>query len=94
MSHTRRRFIAVGAAGAAASLVPVSTALARARRQPEPCTVGSGKASAPDRPLDLLALALHQRRPARDMDKCIDLADEFGFNGVEDACSIRSSRTS
>lgn len=82
MSHTRRRFIAVGAAGAAASLVPVSTALARVRRQPEP-SVGSGARTTHPIALSTYSLWRFTNDDLRDMDKCIDLADEFGFDGVE-----------
>lgn len=79
MSHTRRHFLA---AGAAAALVPVPTALARARRQAEP---GGGSGARATHPIALSTYSLWRftNDDLRDMDKCIDIADEFGFDGVE-----------
>ncbi|MHC4908532.1 MAG: sugar phosphate isomerase/epimerase family protein [Planctomycetota bacterium] len=76
MSATRRRFLTTGAL---ATMVPLSTALARAG--------ASATATGPraTHPIALSTYSLWRFRndDLRDMDRCIDLADEFGFDGIE-----------
>ena len=78
-ARSRRRFLATGAA---ASMVPLSTALA----QTEPAS-GTGGIPGPRQthPIALSTYSLwrFEHNDLRDMDRCIDLADEFGFDGVE-----------
>ena len=79
MSNSRRNFIA---AGAAASMIPLSTAVARSTRQEAaPKLPGARRTN----PIALSTYSLWRFRndELRDMDTCIDLADEFGFDGIE-----------
>ena len=73
--NTRRTFLSAIAAG---SLIPLSQA------------VGQGNSSAPVGPrtshpivLSTYSLWRFQNDDLRDFDKCIDIADEMGFDGVE-----------
>jgi sugar phosphate isomerase/epimerase len=79
MPNSRRNFIA---AGAAASMIPLSTAVARSTRQEAaPALPGARRTN----PIALSTYSLWRFRndELRDMDTCIDLADEFGFDGIE-----------
>lgn len=79
MQHTRRHFMA---AGAAASMIPLSTAVARSR---EAVVHDDLPGARQTHPIGLSTYSLWRFRKdeLRDMDRCIDLADEFGFDGVE-----------
>ena len=73
MSNSRRRFLAAGAA-----LIPLSTALGRSQES-------SASGARRTHPIGLSTYSLWRFRnnELRDMDRCLDLADEFGFDGVE-----------
>ena len=81
MTQNRRRFLATGAA---ASVLPISAAIARVQDSPE---VISKPASGARRthPIALSTYSLWRFRndELRSMNTCIDLADEFGFDGIE-----------
>ncbi|MDA0296096.1 MAG: sugar phosphate isomerase/epimerase [Planctomycetota bacterium] len=81
MTQNRRRFLATGAA---ASVLPISAAIARVQDSPE---VIAKPASGARRthPIALSTYSLWRFRndELRDMNTCIDLADEFGFDGIE-----------
>lgn len=83
MQHDRRSFMTTGiAAGTLASMIPLSTALARSR---ESSSGGDLPGPRQTHPIGLSTYSLWRFRKdeLRDMDRCIDLADEFGFDGVE-----------
>lgn len=82
--HARRRFLA---AAGAASLLPLSTALGRDQREsasnaPPPAPSHGARAT---HPIILSTYSLWRFRndEFRDFDRCIDLADRMGFDGVE-----------
>ena len=66
--------------GAAASMIPISSALARTRQEVK-ASVGPRKTH----PIAISTYSLWRFRNEnlRDIDLCIDLADQFGFDGVE-----------
>lgn len=74
---SRRRFLA---AGGAASLVPLSSAVARSRHEPTPAP--GARATHPI-VLSTYSLWRFRNDEFRDFDRCIDAADEMGFDGVE-----------
>lgn len=83
-TQTRRRFLAVGGA---ASLVPLSAALGRSEpsadsdtRQPTPA---SGARATHPIVLSTYSLWRFRHDEFRDFDRCIDIADAMGFDGVE-----------
>ena len=89
MIESRRRFLAVGAL---APLVPLTAALGQERSEPSSAASASASSSSspssgPRRthPIALSTYSLWRFRNAdlRDLDRCIDLADEFGFDGIE-----------
>ena len=81
MNSTRRTFMTAGIATGAASLLPLPTALARSQGDSQ------GKLPGPRQtlPIGLSTYSLWRFKndELRNMDKCIDLADEFGFDGIE-----------
>ena len=79
MAQSRRQFFA---AGAAASLIPLSSALARVDAE-ETGVVSSGARTTHPIALSTYSLWRFRSDELRDMDRCIDLADEFGFDGIE-----------
>jgi sugar phosphate isomerase/epimerase len=79
MPNSRRNFIA---AGAAASMIPLSTAVARSNRQETTNTLPGARRTNPIA-LSTYSLWRFRNDELRDMDTCIDLADEFGFDGIE-----------
>jgi sugar phosphate isomerase/epimerase len=84
-THSRRRFLT---AGGAASLVPLSAALGGVQRargeqlsqQPAP---PSGARTTHPIVLSTYSLWRFRNEEFRDFDRCIDLADRMGFDGVE-----------
>ena len=77
MLNTRRSILA---AGAALPLVPLSQALARTRRTP---AAPAGARTTHPIAISTYSLWRFRNDDLRDIDKCIDIADEFGFDGVE-----------
>ena len=79
MTASRRDFLT---AGAAASMIPLSVALAGSResraREPLP-----GPRRTHPIALSTYSLWRFRNDDLRDMNTCIDLADEFGFDGIE-----------
>lgn len=65
---------------AAASMIPISSALARTRQE-----VKTGVGPRKTHPIAISTYSLWRFRNEnlRDIDLCIDLADQFGFDGVE-----------
>ena len=82
MSQNRRRFLATGAV---ASVLPITSAIAGARPDPPAEAVVDGGGARRTHPIALSTYSLWRFRndEYRDMDRCIDLADEFGFDGIE-----------
>ena len=82
MSQDRRRFLATGAV---ASVLPITSAIAGARPDPPAEAVVDGGGARRTHPVALSTYSLWRFRndEYRDMDRCIDLADEFGFDGIE-----------
>ncbi|MDC0429513.1 sugar phosphate isomerase/epimerase [Phycisphaerales bacterium] len=81
MTQNRRRFLATGAA---ASVLPISAAIARVQDSPKEGT-GSSSGARRTHPIALSTYSLWRFRndELRNMNTCIDLADEFGFDGIE-----------
>lgn len=79
MPDSRRRFLV---AGAAASFLPLRTALSRVQEESAPPRASGARVTHPIA-LSTYSLWRFRRDELRDMDVCIDLADEFGFDGVE-----------
>ncbi|MHC5005710.1 MAG: sugar phosphate isomerase/epimerase family protein [Planctomycetota bacterium] len=79
MPASRRRFLATGAV---ASMVPLATALGRVRDGADADTTPGVRRT---HPIGLSTYSLWRFRndELRDIDRCIDLADEFGFDGIE-----------
>ncbi|MCP4013959.1 MAG: sugar phosphate isomerase/epimerase [Phycisphaeraceae bacterium] len=82
MSQDRRRFLATGAV---ASVLPITSAIAATRQDATADAVGDGGGARRTHPIALSTYSLWRFRndEYRDMDRCIDLADEFGFDGIE-----------
>ena len=84
MNQNRRRFLATSAA---ASVLPMSAATAAiARVQDAPSAMAKSPSSARrTHPIALSTYSLWRFRndELRNMNTCIDLADEFGFDGIE-----------
>lgn len=82
MTQDRRRFLA---AGAAASMLPIGASRAMAAAVKEPPAGGRRGGGRRTNPIALSTYSLWRFRndELRDMDRCIDLADEFGFDGIE-----------
>ena len=82
MTQDRRRFLA---AGAAASMLPIGTGPTTAASAKEPPADGKRGGARRTNPIVLSTYSLWRFRndELRDMDRCIDLADEFGFDGIE-----------
>lgn len=82
MSHDRRRFLATGAV---ASVLPITSAIAGTGRDEPTDAVTGGGGARRTHPIALSTYSLWRFRndEYRDMDRCIDLADEFGFDGIE-----------
>lgn len=78
MVHARRRFLA---AGALTPLIPLSAA---AERMAEASSAGGGGPRVSN-PIGLSTYSLWRFRneELRDIDRCIDIASELGFDGVE-----------
>ncbi len=83
-THSRRRFLA---AGGAASLVPLSVAFGQAEQpsltSSEPAASRSGARTTHPIVLSTYSLWRFRNEEFRDFDRCIDLADRMGFDGVE-----------
>jgi sugar phosphate isomerase/epimerase len=83
-TQPRRRFLA---AAGAASLVPLSAALGRGEPSPDPgarpSTPASGARTTHPIVLSTYSLWRFRHDEFRDFDRCIDLADAMGFDGVE-----------
>jgi L-ribulose-5-phosphate 3-epimerase len=81
MTQNRRRFLATGAA---ASVLPISAAIARVQDSPEAISKPASGARR-THPIALSTYSLWRFRndELRSMNTCIDLADEFGFDGIE-----------
>ena len=75
MNHDRRRFLA---AGSVAGLVPLAATGTTPVREP---VVGARRTN----PIALSTYSLWRFRndELRDLDRCIDIAEEFGFDGIE-----------
>ncbi len=83
MQNSRRNFIATGmTAGAAISMAPLSAALARSKNSDKGSVVPGPRQTHPIA-LSTYSLWRFRNDDLRDMDRCIDLADEFGFDGIE-----------
>ena len=84
MNQNRRRFLATSAA---ASVLPMSAATAAiARVQDAPSAMAKSPSGARrTHPIALSTYSLWRFRndELRNMNTCIDLADEFGFDGIE-----------
>lgn len=81
MPHTRRSFLA---AGTIAPLIPLGLAAERTRAaQPAPLPPSAGPRTTHPIALSTYSLWRFRNDDLRDIDRCIDLADEFGFDGVE-----------
>lgn len=80
MSASRRHFLA---AGAAASVIPLSAALARTKQDASPAPAEAGPRKTHPIALSTYSLWRFRNDDLRDMDTCIDLADRFGFDGIE-----------
>ena len=82
MSQDRRRFLATGAV---ASVLPITSAIAGTRQDATAKGVVDGGGARRTHPIALSTYSLWRFRndEYRDMDRCIDLADEFGFDGIE-----------
>jgi sugar phosphate isomerase/epimerase len=79
MLESRRSFLA---AGAVAPLVPLTSALGRAPGDEQP-SPHSGPRSTHPIAISTYSLWRFHNKDLRDIDRCIDLADEFGFDGIE-----------
>lgn len=83
-TQPRRRFLA---AAGAASLVPLSAALGRGDQSPDSgarrSTLPSGARTTHPIVLSTYSLWRFRNEEFRDFDRCIDLADRMGFDGVE-----------
>jgi L-ribulose-5-phosphate 3-epimerase len=79
MPASRRRFLT---AGAAASLIPLTSALSQVA---DDSSNSKNTGARRTHPIALSTYSLWRFRndDLRDMDVCIDLADEFGFDGIE-----------
>jgi L-ribulose-5-phosphate 3-epimerase len=77
--NTRRNFMAAAAAG---MLVPLAQATGQEAEQAEPSAVPGPRSSYPI-VLSTYSLWRFRNESLRDFDKCIDIADEMGFDGVE-----------
>ena len=79
MAESRRRFLTTGAL---TSLVPLSSALGRVRNDP---AAGVRRCARRTHPIGLSTYSLWRFRndELRDIDRCIDIADELGFDGIE-----------
>ncbi|MCH2161089.1 MAG: sugar phosphate isomerase/epimerase [Phycisphaerales bacterium] len=73
--RSRRNFLA---AGAVASMIPLSTAAAREKAKALP-----GPRQTHPIAISTYALWRFENDELRSLDRCIDLADEFGFDGIE-----------
>jgi len=81
MPHTRRSFLA---AGTIAPLIPLGLAAERTRAaQPAPQPPSAGPRTTHPIALSTYSLWRFRNDDLRDIDRCIDLAEEFGFDGVE-----------
>ena len=80
MTQNRRRFLATGAA---ASVLPLG--MARGQDSVDAAGVSANSGARRTNPIALSTYSLWRFRndELRDMDRCIDLADEFGFDGIE-----------
>ena len=80
MTQNRRRFLATGAA---ASVLPLG--MARGQDSVDAAGVSANYGARRTNPIALSTYSLWRFRndELRDMDRCIDLADEFGFDGIE-----------
>lgn len=78
MPFNRRSFMSAVSAGA---LVPLVNTVANADQPP--ANLGSGARKTSPIILSTYSLWRFRKDELRDMNKCIDLADEFGFDGVE-----------
>jgi L-ribulose-5-phosphate 3-epimerase len=83
-NHSRRRFLA---AGGAASLIPLSAALGRVEHSPssvgeQPAPLSGARTTHPI-VLSTYSLWRFRHDEFRDFDRCIDVADQMGFDGVE-----------
>lgn len=78
MSNSRRAFLA---AGTALPLIPLSEAIARTNAAPRATSAGARTTH----PIAISTYSLwrFENEELRDIDTCIDIADEFGFDGVE-----------
>ncbi len=79
MVDTRRHFLATGAA---VSLIPITSALSQVRDDSSP-PANSGARQTHPIALSTYSLWRFRNKELRDMDQCIDVADEFGFDGIE-----------
>ena len=79
MTNTRRNFLT---AGAAASLIPLEKAVA-STFQPDDRSELPGPRRTHPIALSTYSLWRFRNDELRDMNTCIDLADEFGFDGIE-----------
>lgn len=82
MSQDRRRFLTTGAV---ASVLPITSVIAGNRQDATAEAVVDGGGARRTHPIALSTYSLWRFRndEYRDMDRCIDLADEFGFDGIE-----------
>jgi len=77
---SRRSFLT---AAAAASLIPLTRAVQGQEDVPRQEDISTGPRKTYPIVLSTYSLWRFQNDDLRDIDKCIDLADEFGFDGVE-----------
>ncbi len=81
MPQTRRSFLS---AGTMAPLIPLGLAAERTRAaQPAPQPPSAGPRTTHPIALSTYSLWRFRNDDLRDIDRCIDLAEEFGFDGVE-----------
>ena len=80
MTINRRSFVA---AGALSSMIPISKALARTQDDHSSTLKSSGARTTHPIALSTYSLWRFRHDDLRSIDRCIDLADRFGFDGVE-----------
>ncbi len=82
MTQNRRRFLA---AGAAASVLPIAAVEAQEKSTVKSVVPSVRTGARVTNPIALSTYSLWRFRndELRDLDRCIDLADEFGFDGIE-----------
>ncbi len=79
MLKSRRQFLATGAM---TSLMPISSVLSEDREE-APFPPKSGARRTHPIAISTYSLWRFRNKTLRDLDRCIDLADEFGFDGIE-----------